>query len=66
MAESDNNHSGLRKFAPFLAPGERDRLHGLLNFAGPTPAGFSDSLRALARSYIDDGDSAKGAEESRG
>lgn len=59
MAKSDNDQSGLRKFAPFLAPDERDQLHGLLNFAGPTPAGFSDSLRALARSYIDDGDGAK-------
>lgn len=59
MAKSDYDRSGLRKFAPFLAPGERDQLHGLLNFAGPTPAGFSDSLRALARSYIDDGDSGK-------
>lgn len=59
MAKSDDDRSGLRKFAPFLAPGERDQLHGLLNFAGSPPAGFSDSLRALARSYIDDGDSAK-------
>ena len=59
MGESDDDQSGLRKFAPFLAPDERDQLHGLLNFAGPTPAGFSDSLRALARSYIDEGDSAK-------
>lgn len=59
MARSDDDQSGLRKFAPFLAPGERDQLHGLLNFTGPTPAGFSNSLRALARSYIDDGDSAK-------
>jgi len=59
MAKSDDDHSGVRKFAPFLAPDERDQLRGLLNFAGPTPAGFCDSLRALARSYIDDGDSAK-------
>ena len=59
MAKSDSDHSGLRRFAPFLAPDERDQLYGLLNFAGPTPSGFADSLRALARSYIDDGDSAK-------
>lgn len=59
MGKGDDDQSGLRKFAPFLAPDERDQLHGLLNFAGPTPAGFSDSLRALARSYIDEGDSAK-------
>lgn len=59
MAKHDDDQSGLRKFAPFLAPKERDYLHGLLNFTGPTPAGFSDSLRALARGYIDDGESAK-------
>ena len=59
MAKSDDDQSGLRKFAPFLAPCERHQLHGLLNFAGPPPAGFADSLRALARSYIDEGDSAK-------
>ena len=59
MAKSDDDLSGLRRFAPFLAPDERDQLHGLLNFAGPTPPGFADSLRELARSYIDDGDSAK-------
>ncbi|MEG3178735.1 DUF4338 domain-containing protein [Sphingomonas sp. RB3P16] len=59
MAKSDDNQSGLRKFAPFLAPCERDQLHGLLSFAGPTPEGFAESLRALARSFIDDGSSAK-------
>ena len=59
MAKSDDNQSGLRKFAPFLAPSERDQLHGLLSFAGPTPEGFAESLRALARSFIDDGSSAK-------
>lgn len=58
MVKSVDDQSDLRKFAPFLAPDERDQLHGLLNFAGPTPAGFSDSLRALARRYIDDGSSA--------
>lgn len=59
MGKSDDDQSGLRKFAPFLAPDERDQLHGLLKFTGPTPAGFADSLRALARSYIDEGSSAK-------
>lgn len=59
MPKSDDNQLDLRKFAPFLAPDERDQLYGLLNFGGPTPAGFSESLRALARSYIDDGESAK-------
>lgn len=59
MAKSDDDQSGLRKFAPFLAPDERDQLHNLLNVTGPTPVGFADSLRALARSYIDEGHSAK-------
>ena len=59
MATNDEDPADLRKFAPFLAPGERDQLHGLLNFAGPSPPGFAESLRALARGYIDDGDSAK-------
>ncbi len=59
MAKTDGNPSDLRKFAPFLAPDERDQLHGLLNFAGPTPPGFVKSLRGLARSYIEDGDSTK-------
>ena len=47
-----------RPFEPFLNPGEREELHSLLNFSGPTPPQFADSLRNLARSYIDDGDSA--------
>lgn len=59
MAKSDDEHLGLRKFAPFLGPDEREQLHGLLKFDGPAPRGFSEKLRALARSYIDDGDSAK-------
>lgn len=59
MEKSEDDHFGLRKFAPFLAPDERDQLHGLLNFSGPTPAGFADSLRALARRYIDEGGSLK-------
>ena len=59
MEKRDDDKPGLRKFAPFLAPKERDQLRGLLNFAGPTPPGFADSLRSLARSFIDDGDSTK-------
>lgn len=59
MAKSESDPSDLRKFAPFLAPEERNQLHGLLNFTGPTPPGFAESLRGMARSYIDDGDSAK-------
>ncbi|MET3414547.1 Druantia anti-phage system protein DruA [Methylobacterium sp. 1030] len=52
-------NGGPRPFAPFLAPNEREELHELLSFAGPTPPQFADSLRNLARSYIDDGDSTK-------
>lgn len=59
MGKSDYDQPGSRRFAPFLAPDEHDQLYGLLSFAGPPPAGFSESLRALARSYIDEGDSAK-------
>lgn len=59
MGKSDYDQSTPRKFAPFLAPEEHDQLSGLLSFTGPPPAGFSDSLRTLARSYIDEGDSAK-------
>jgi hypothetical protein len=59
MVKSGDDQSGLRKFAPFLAPSERDLLHGLFNFTGPTPLGFADDLRKLARSYIDDGGNAK-------
>lgn len=59
MSKNEQDPSGLRRFAPFLAPKERDQLHRLLNFAGPTPPGFAESLRGLARNYIDDGDSAK-------
>ncbi|MFN3621029.1 MAG: hypothetical protein ACK4S7_12105, partial [Sphingorhabdus sp.] len=59
MTKSETGPSDLRKFAPFLAPDERDQLHGLLNFAGPPPPEFVESLRGLARRYIDDGDSKK-------
>ncbi len=46
-----------RPFEPFLHPSERKELLGILS--GPTPPQFADRLRTLARSYIDDGDSAK-------
>lgn len=59
MAEHDVDRPSLRPFTPFLAPQEREELHELLSFAGPTPPGFAQSLRQLAREYIDEGDSAK-------
>jgi hypothetical protein len=59
MAEKDVDGTNLRPFTPFLAPQERKELHELLNFAGPTPRGFAQSLRKLARGYVDDGDSTK-------
>lgn len=49
----------LRAFSPYLAPGERKRLHDLLDIGAGSPPSFADGLRALARRYVDDGDSAK-------
>lgn len=49
----------LRAFAPYLAPGERQQLHDLLNGDARLVPSFAEALRALARRYIDDGDSAK-------
>jgi hypothetical protein len=49
----------IRPFSPFLAPDERKELRDLLTFIGTTPPSFSESLRSLARSYIDDGESSK-------
>jgi len=49
----------LRAFSPFLAPGERQQLHDVLNFGPGLPPSFADELRALARRYVDDGDSVK-------
>lgn len=49
----------LRAFSPFLAPGERQQLHDALNIGAGLPPSFADELRALARRYVDDGDSAK-------
>ena len=48
-----------RAFSPFLAPGERKQLHDLLNVGSGLPPSFADELRALARRYVDDGDSIK-------
>ncbi len=48
-----------RAFSPFLAPDERKKLHDVLNIGSGMPPTFADELRALARKYIDDGDSLK-------
>ncbi len=59
MVQHELDRSKLRPFTPFLAPEEREELHELLNFTGPTPPGFAQSLRRLARRYVDEGDSSK-------
>ncbi|TWB48259.1 Druantia anti-phage system protein DruA [Nitrospirillum viridazoti] len=59
MNKIDDKLRNPRPFEPFLNPSEREELHGLLDFSGPTPPRFADSLRNLARSYVDDGDSTK-------
>lgn len=48
-----------RAFSPFLAPSERERLHDVIRVAAEPVPGFADELRALARRYLDDGDSLK-------
>ena len=48
-----------RVFSPYLAPGERQQLHALLDIGAGLPSRFADELRALARRYVDDGDSVK-------
>jgi Domain of unknown function (DUF4338) len=48
-----------RAFAPFLAPGEREKLRSFIDFAGKPVPGFADGLRELSRQYIDDGDGLK-------
>lgn len=48
-----------RAFSPFLAPDERKKLHDVLKIDSGMPPSFADELRALARRYIDDGDSLK-------
>lgn len=48
-----------RLFTPYLAPGERDRLHDVLDFGPGVPPSFANELRSVARRFIDDGDSVK-------
>jgi hypothetical protein len=48
-----------RLFTPYLAPGERDRLHDVLDFGNSIPPSFANELRSVARRFIDDGDSLK-------
>lgn len=48
-----------RLFSPYLAPGERARLHDVLDFGTSTTPTFAGELRSLARQFIDDGDSLK-------
>lgn len=57
MIDDYETPENTRPFEPYLNPGEREELHELLDFHGPTPPQFAASLRNLARSYIDDGDS---------
>ena len=60
MADDDLYGPGRqRAFSPFLAPGERKRLHAALTIPTEAPPSFANELRALARRYIDDGDSLK-------
>lgn len=59
MSKDDDELGNARPFEPFLNPSERKELYKLLDFNGPTPPRFADSLRNLARNYIDDGDSTK-------
>ena len=48
-----------RAFSPFLAPDERRQLNEALTITGDLPRAFADELRALARRYVDDGESLK-------
>lgn len=59
MNDDYDKPRNARPFEPFLNPSEREELLDLLDFSGPTPPQFADSLRSLARSYIDDCDSTK-------
>lgn len=59
MDDEDDKPPNARPFEPFLDPGERAELHGLLDFKGSTPPRFADSLRELARKHIDEGNSTK-------
>ncbi|MBY5340441.1 DUF4338 domain-containing protein [Rhizobium leguminosarum bv. viciae] len=62
MVSTDKSFFGpgrTRAFSPFLAPDERRKLHDVLNIGSGMPPSFVDELRALARKFIDDGDSLK-------
>lgn len=59
MNKDDDELRNARPFEPFLNPSEREKLHGLFDFNGPTPPRFADSLRDFARKYCDDSDSIK-------
>lgn len=48
-----------RAFSPFLAPNEHKHLQQVIDFTGTPVPGFADELRALARRFVDDGDSLK-------
>jgi hypothetical protein len=48
-----------RAFSPFLAPAERKELRDVIGLPGKPVPSFADELRALARRYVDDGDSLK-------
>ena len=48
-----------RAFSPFLAPNEHQRLQKVIDFTGTPVPGFADELRALARRFVDDGESLK-------
>lgn len=49
----------IRAFSPFLAPEERHELNKAIDYVGPPVPSYADAMRALARSYVDDGDSLK-------
>ena len=50
---------GSRAFSPFLAPKENQRLQEVIDFTGRPVPGFADELRALARRFVDDGETLK-------
>lgn len=61
MTANDKFHGPgeTRAFSPFLAPEERHELNQAIDFGAAPLPGFADAMRALARGYIDDGDSLK-------
>ncbi|MHB0670829.1 Druantia anti-phage system protein DruA [Roseomonas mucosa] len=61
MAADETLHGAGRQrvFSPYLAPGERDRLHDVLDPGNVMSPSFANELRALARRFVDDGDSLK-------